>query len=373
MKLLPELADKIIQEVQLVLKENIIVLDEKAVIIASTEPERIGSFHEVAQRVLNTQKKQYISQAEARHINGVKAGINLPIFFEREVIGVIGITGKPDTVEPYADLLRKMTELMVRETYYLERKAAQSRGLESYFYEWLYTDGVDDDFVHRGELLGISVDTPHLCILFHVNSSQSRVYSFMEDTFRQIMPSQPENIFTQWGEGQFLLLKSTEENDNKRQLKRELKQWQEAFQRKHDLKLAIGVSKSTAKRNLKPTYTEAEKALKVSKARGRMIHYDELMLDIILEEVSEPAQREYLERVLGTVQEKEELMETLTGYFSNNQSLVETARELNIHVNTLHYRLNQLKNLTGIDPREAEGITLFYLALSIMGRYSHRK
>ncbi|WP_173915475.1 sugar diacid recognition domain-containing protein [Halobacillus sp. Marseille-Q1614] len=372
MKLLPELANKIIQEVQIILKEHVIVLDENAFIIASTEPDRVGSFHEVAHRVLQTKEKQYITEEETQYFLSVKAGINLPIFFESEVIGVIGITGDPESVEPYADLLRKMTELMVREKYHIEQKAAESRGLESYFYEWIYADEMDEDFIQRGELLGISVGTPYLCVLFYVKTNKTRIQANMEDAYRQLVTKSPEDVFIPWGEGQFLLLKRVDGEKDRQILKTEMKQWQEAFHRKYDLTLAIGVSNFAARKYLKPTYIEAEKALKVSKTRRQMVQYEELMLDIILEEVSESAKEEFLGRVLRDVQDRTELLETLTSYFSQNQSLVKTAQELNIHVNTLHYRLNQLKNTTGIDPRDAEGITLFYLALCFMGIYSHR-
>ncbi|WP_307843166.1 helix-turn-helix domain-containing protein [Priestia megaterium] len=43
-----------------------------------------------------------------------------------------------------------------------------------------------------------------------------------------------------------------------------------------------------------------------------------------------------------------------------------TAFDLHIHINTLHYRLKQMKELTDIDPKSVKGITLFHLALSLL-------
>ncbi len=65
------------------------------------------------------------------------------------------------------------------------------------------------------------------------------------------------------------------------------------------------------------------------------------------------------------------LIETLTAYFQQGQSLEAAARALFVHPNTVRYRLRQVADLTGLsatDPRE--GLTL-QLAL-VLGRQAHR-
>src|SRR5699024_11454675 len=56
--------------------------------------------------VMQTERKYDITTEKAAVLKGVKPGINLPIFFEGKVIGVIGITGIPSHVED-----RKSTRL----------------------------------------------------------------------------------------------------------------------------------------------------------------------------------------------------------------------------------------------------------------------
>ncbi|HEY3530639.1 MAG TPA: helix-turn-helix domain-containing protein [Nocardioides sp.] len=68
---------------------------------------------------------------------------------------------------------------------------------------------------------------------------------------------------------------------------------------------------------------------------------------------------------------KETLIDTLTAYFQQGQSLEAAARALFVHPNTVRYRLRQAAELTGLsatDPRE--GLTL-QLAL-VLGRQAHR-
>ena len=67
MQLVSELSKKIIKEVQLVMKEHVIVTDTRGIIIASTEEKRVGFFHEGAWNVM--QKKQnYISPKKKQRI-----------------------------------------------------------------------------------------------------------------------------------------------------------------------------------------------------------------------------------------------------------------------------------------------------------------
>lgn len=54
MLLYPKLAENIVNEVQSVMDEDIIVVDESGVIIASTQKERIGHIHAGARKVFQT-------------------------------------------------------------------------------------------------------------------------------------------------------------------------------------------------------------------------------------------------------------------------------------------------------------------------------
>ena len=46
------------------------------------------------------------------------------------------------------------------------------------------------------------------------------------------------------------------------------------------------------------------------------------------------------------------LLETVEVFFDKNMSLTQTSKELKIHRNTLLYRLEKIKKVTGLDPRK---------------------
>lgn len=81
------------------------IMDTNGIIIASSDSERIGSFHQGAAEVLAQRTPVRIFQQDLPRYPGSKEGINLPIIKEGQVLGVVGILGDPRLVEAAANLL----------------------------------------------------------------------------------------------------------------------------------------------------------------------------------------------------------------------------------------------------------------------------
>lgn len=371
MHLVPDLSNRILSEVKTLTNENIIIVDQKGVIIASTDQSRVGTTHDGAKAVMNTGKKLYITQQMTNTLKGVKPGINLPITFENKVIGVIGITGTPTDVEPFADLIRGITELIIKEANYIEKKEWETRVFESFFYEWIYTDGVDHDLINRGKILGIPFDIPYQCFLIQldpvlINKDLIHIQNNMKYWFEKEFPKGRNDYLIRWGDGRFLFIKSDDDKISASKLSFELSKWKERFQNQYELSMSIGVGKTIEEGQLSTSYYESKKALHVALKSSSIVFYDSLVLDIVLDEIQQTTKTEFMNKVFSSINQKEELLETLRVYLLNNQSLKKTADELHIHINTLHYRLNQIKDLTKIDPKNTKGIAVFYIALHLM-------
>ena len=90
----------------LVGQRTINIMDQKGIIIASTEKHRIGDFHQGAAEVLETGKPVRIKKEDLPRYPGTKEGYNMPIFLNDEIIGVVGIFGCEEEVQSIANLLR---------------------------------------------------------------------------------------------------------------------------------------------------------------------------------------------------------------------------------------------------------------------------
>ncbi len=105
----PELAQRVIDQVAPTLEFNINVMDPTGRIIASTDPERVGSTHTVARAVAG-------GEPGIVHDGGSPAerpGVNLPLRLDGKIVGVLGITGPPERVSPVAQVLVLTTGLLL--------------------------------------------------------------------------------------------------------------------------------------------------------------------------------------------------------------------------------------------------------------------
>ena len=61
----------------------------------------------------------------------------------------------------------------------------------------------------------------------------------------------------------------------------------------------------------------------------------------------------------------QETLFTIQKFFENNLNVSETSRKLFVHRNTLVYRLEKIKKITGLDLREFEDAIVFKVALMV--------
>ena len=106
MKISSNLAQKIVDNMRMVLNHQVNFMDMNGFIIASSDPERINTFHGGAAVVLKRKTPLFI--AYDGQYEGARKGINMPIFFDNQVIGVIGVSGDSE-VEKYTEIVKAMT------------------------------------------------------------------------------------------------------------------------------------------------------------------------------------------------------------------------------------------------------------------------
>ena len=80
------------------------------------------------------------------------------------------------------------------------------------------------------------------------------------------------------------------------------------------------------------------------------------LCEIFLGEVFKKGALETLDR---------ETLMTVQAFFENNLNVSETSRKLFVHRNTLVYRLEKIKKITGLDLREFEDAIVFKVALMV--------
>ncbi len=80
------------------------VMNTSGIIIASTEKERIGTFHRGALEAVQTGKTVNITKEQLPLYPGAKEGCNMPLRLNGEIIGAVGIYGNPGEIAHLARL-----------------------------------------------------------------------------------------------------------------------------------------------------------------------------------------------------------------------------------------------------------------------------
>ncbi|EPN13600.1 sugar diacid recognition, partial [Pseudomonas syringae pv. actinidiae ICMP 19070] len=101
------LAQDIVDRAMAILPYNVNVMDYLG--------ERLCTRHEGAQRVLANGQVVEIDSLAALRLGGVKPGVNLPLMLDHQLVGVLGITGEPDEVRVYGELVKMTAEMLMEQ------------------------------------------------------------------------------------------------------------------------------------------------------------------------------------------------------------------------------------------------------------------
>jgi carbohydrate diacid regulator len=363
--LTPELAEKIITEVRKYLNEDIIVVNTEGIIIASTDISRNGQYHEGAKLTFKNKDKLIITKEKQAQLQGVKTGINLPVFFKQEVIGVIGITGNPEKVSPFGEIIRKMTELLISEAHYAEQIDWHSRALEGFLFDWLQEIEWDSSFIERAKLLNINLEVPRQVVIAKFSQQHEYVNRVVWNHLFSWAEKRDQDFIIRWGNDRVVLLLDASSKTSPSVPRSKISQFFDFLGYILGMPISAGVGKAVDSSKLIITYRQAERALRAAKNEERLIFDEDLTLEMIIDDLSPETKKEFVSKTIEPLTEKE-LMETLKELFKQNHSLKKTAESLHIHINTLHYRLKKINEITGFNTSNIRDLLILYLALCIL-------
>ena len=124
-------------------------------------------------------------------------------------------------------------------------------------------------------------------------------------------------------------------------------------------------------RELADRYKEAQTAIEVGKVfdtEKAVMNYDSLGIGRIIYQLPTTLCEMFLAEVFKKSPIEsldQETLYTINKFFENNLNVSETSRKLFVHRNTLVYRLEKIKKLTGLDLREFDHAIVFKVALMV--------
>lgn len=365
MKLDESLAKSIVWRTNKIIHLPVNVMNENGIIIASSNPTRIGQKHTGAILAIRENRIVEIDQELVKKWNfEVQTGINLPLSYLGQILGVIGISGEPEQVKPYAELVKMAAELILEQHILLEKERWDRRYKEEFILQLIKGEIPIAEIPQKAHLFQLDINQEYAVILIQLNQPNAEKLQLLVSHLEQVYQKIHLAVLSF---DQIVLIKAKGFIENllqKQQLTQLLPQSQKDLSLKN-CKIAIGTYCSSI--HLQHSYQTALNALEFGKKyfpKNGIYLFEQYKLPALLNSFANTWQMQLLFNAIDTLSQYDEkgiLMKTLKQYFLENCDLIQSSKKLFIHVNTMRYRLAKIEQITGLSFNKIDESFILYL------------
>jgi len=330
------------------------VIDSEGFVVACSELSLIGSRLEDSQAVVNEiQDQLFISGSRTyKRLGSPTAQFDNAVFVE----------GRDNTARCICILATVA---------FNEAKASyEEKHNKATFVKNIISDNIlPGDVYMRAKELHFITDVPRAVFLIRQpDKNDTSVIEIVSNLF----PDRQKDFVLSTSETDVVLIKELPLNYEVVDLGALAKHIEEATNSEMSIKTVIGIGTVARHlRELADRYKEAQVAIDVGKVfetDKTIINYENLGIGRIIYQLPVTLCEMFLSEVFKKSPIEsldQETLYTINKFFENNLNVSETSRKLFVHRNTLVYRLEKIKKLTGLDLREFEHAIVFKVALMV--------
>ena len=335
----------------LVGQRTIKIMDQKGIIIASTEKHRIGDFHQGASEVLATGKPVRIKKEDLPRYPGTKEGYNMPIFLNDEIIGVVGIFGCEEEVQSIANLLRVYVTQSFSQLQMTQKQNLEAE-LRNQLLRLLLFGGKSQKemIIKLCGMLDLQLEFPVRIILLYERAAERNMkhlldyHQFIQNLIWKNVLDRRRDVFgIQNADYVILLGGSGELLETRKRLDKLLQE----IEREAVWNAAV----SSPCRNMEEVSEGMKEVSVLRNRRGGMIQNLEEHTCRMQYLMGRFTVQDGARTVVGMLRrledqhgekQAEQLLQTAQVYYEYGGSVAKAAEKLNLHKNTLLYRMKQL-------------------------------
>ncbi len=312
----------VIHQMRDAIDRTIGVVDETSVIIACSELGRIGEVNESVTAEVMAAPGTFVVNGYTYKSFGNRPRPEYAVF----------VSGNDPEAGRYASLLA--VSLSSIKQYYDEK---YDRG--NFIKNVILDNILPGDIYLKARELRFTSDVSRVCMLIKIiNKTDVAVYDVVQNLF----PDKSKDFVININETDIALVKEIRPGIEPRDLDK-----------------------------LAGSFVDAQVALEVGKVfdtERPIISYDNLGIARLIYQLPTTLCDMFLKEVFkrGSIESLDhETLFTIQRFFENNLNVSETSRKLFVHRNTLVYRLEKIKKITGLDLREFEDAIVFKVALMV--------
>ena len=342
----------VIHQMRDAIDRTIGVIDETSVIIACSELGRIGEVNESITPELIASPSPFVADGYTYRSFGNRPRPEYAVF----------VSGSDSEAVKYVNLLA--VSLSSIKQYYDEKYD------RSNFIKNVILDNIlPGDIYLKARELHFNSDVSRVCLLIKIaNKSDISAY----DVIQNLFPDKNKDFVININETDIALVKEIRIGIEPKDLDKLAGSIVDTLSSEFYTHCVVGIGTIvTGIKGLARSFKEAQVALEVGKVfdtEKPIVSYDNLGIARLIYQLPTTVCEMFLKEVFkrGSIESLDhETLFTIQRFFENNLNVSETSRKLFVHRNTLVYRLEKIKKITGLDLREFEDAIVFKVALMV--------
>lgn len=225
------------------------------------------------------------------------------------------------------------------------------------------------DIYIKSRELRFNMEASHVVLLIRtITKNGVSVY----DVIQNLFPDKQKDFIINISDNEIALVKEVKKNTDHADFEKLARSIVDTLSSEFYTHCLVGIGTVVdGIRDLARSFKESQVALEVGKVfdtEKAIVSYENLGIARLIYQLPTTLCETFLREVFkrGSIESlDQETLFTIQKFFENNLNVSETSRKLFVHRNTLVYRLEKIKKLTGLDLREFEDAIVFKIALMV--------
>ncbi len=225
------------------------------------------------------------------------------------------------------------------------------------------------DIYAKARELHFATDVSRVVLLIRVTSGAD-ISAY--DVVSGLFPDKQKDFVFNISENDTVLVKEIQSGIEQHDIEKLAASIVDTLSGEHYIKSVVGIGTPISNvKDFAQSFKEAQIAMEVGKVfdtEQSIVSYDHLGIARLIYQLPTTLCEMFLREVFkqGSIESLDaETLFTIQRFFENNLNVSETSRGLFVHRNTLVYRLEKIKKLTGLDLREFDDAIVFKVALMV--------
>ena len=357
--------------------EKVLITDTAGIIIGCTDTERLGELHEASLDVMQTGLSNSHDNNAASSLRGTFAGITLPLEYENRVVGSVGITGDPERVVQYGQMIRAFIEMILRFRAGQRQLVVRDRESLNLIREILYFNGAEDQETRisgQANAIGYDLAAPYAALVVQTEEKPEDP-DILQNTVVQVFDP-VTNIVGAFSPGQVIVLADHAAGGHDpadiSRLLDQCRKLHENLEKVLNTPCVIGIGGAASgipdlQEACRDALFTAHTAMRMN-PRPAVLSAEEVALERIISKIPDKTYSHAASRAMEIIRDQkdaEEIKQMIVTWCQQGFSVSDTARALFIHKNTLLYRMERLQRLTGYDLRVFRDALTLYLMIGM--------